>query len=414
MKRNFWLLWFRDALVSAASAFASVSVLQALFLQIGMSTAQVSFYVSFTQAMYLAASLLFADATRHYRNTRRANVTLFLVQAFFLMMHLPLTLVSGIRPGTACLIAMILGALMYAVYALRLVFDYKQPCEVMDISEYSTYTSISGIFTGAGGMLTGFFLTFLYAHGDFFSVTSFAFIAAGACQAGAALFNRMLRPYSTPGTQETNNEIKKKGIVGILFRDREFRSLILPNLVRGIGAGVVSMLPTLAMRQAGFNEGNVSLITSFTYLSTFISCAVYAWAGKKHFPLPLFGVIGSVLFFFLCFSLSSSVSLFLAMYFPAYCGYNIVCYAIPDMVYKSVDPEIISAFHTWRMALTTLGTSAAAMAVGALAELIDGKWLILAGCISIFYCCISYFLYFKKYPLRSAAEDKNKSHKNGE
>ena len=76
------------------------------------------------------------------------------------------------------------------------------------------------------------------------------------------------------------------------------------------------------------------------------------------------------------------------------CGYNIVCYAIPDIVYLQVEKRIISAYNTWRMIFTTLGTICSSMLLGILTDYVDGSLLAAVGCAAVLFCCISYFRVF--------------------
>ncbi|MBQ2547042.1 MAG: hypothetical protein II557_12195, partial [Clostridia bacterium] len=84
-----------------------------------------------------------------------------------------------------------------------------------------------------------------------------------------------------------------------------------------------------------------------------------------------------------------------AVLFFAYCGYNLVCYAIPDAVYQRVEEDVISAYHTWRMALTTLGTVLSTAVIGLVADSVSGTVLAVLGTVSIFLCCVAYHRVFR-------------------
>ena len=61
-----------------------------------------------------------------------------------------------------------------------------------------------------------------------------------------------------------------------------------------------------------------------------------------------------------------STSGFFALYFGCYLGATLVDYSIPLIVYDFVPYEIASTYNAWRMMLTTLGNSLAALAAGRL------------------------------------------------
>ena len=53
---------------------------------------------------------------------------------------------------------MLLGCLVSAVTAIRNIFDYRLPCEVMNLDDYSVYVSVCGIVGGGiGNLIDRFF-----------------------------------------------------------------------------------------------------------------------------------------------------------------------------------------------------------------------------------------------------------------
>ena len=105
------------------------------------------------------------------------------------------------------------------------------------------------------------------------------------------------------------------------------------------------MITVLAISALGLSGSDVPLITTLTYLGTLGSCLIYAFIAKKLGP-ALSCLIGSLIFSVLSLSFCSSKPVFFAIYLIAYTGYNIVCCAIPEMVYNIAPAEIICSFHT--------------------------------------------------------------------
>ncbi|MCR4906498.1 MAG: MFS transporter [Clostridiales bacterium] len=392
---NFLLLWLRDGLYCLASTLSSASVLQAFFLKMGMASGTVSYYASFTQAVFLVFSLLFAGAADRCVRTKRAATLLFFANAASLLFQMTLCLLPAYS-APFCIAAFAAGALVNVTNTVRVVFEYKMICEVIPVGRYSLYSSVSGIVYGVAGILPGILLPVFYARYDYTAVTLAVFCASGLfCMAAGAL-NGCLR--LLPGKEEElPEEALKKNVSSVreVLERSDFRRLALPNFIRGFGAGVVAILPLLAIKDAGLPEEKSALIAGVMNAATFLSCGFYGILRQRKIKATTLGVAGSCLFFTLCAAFLGSPVWFLAVLFFAYCGYNLVCYAIPDAVYQKVEEDVISAYHTWRMALTTLGTVLSTAVIGLVADSVSGTVLALVGTASIFFCCLAYHRVFR-------------------
>ena len=394
MKRhlsNFLLLWLRDGLYCLATTLSSASVLQAFFLKMGMESGTVSYYTSFTQAVFLVFSLLFAGAADRCRRTKRTATLLFFANAAALLLQMILCLLPE-SPALFCVAAFAVGALVNVSNTVRVVFEYRMICEVIPVERFSLYSSVSGIVCGVAGILPGVLLPLFYGRHDYTAVTLAVFCASGLFCLAAGILNGCLR--LLPGKEEEDPAEERKNAPSshraVLGRE-DFRRLALPNFIRGFGAGVVAVLPLLAMKDAGLPKEQSALISGVMNTATFLSCGIYGLLRQRKIKAATLGLAGSCLFFLLSCAFLGSAVWFLIILFFAYCGYNIVCYAIPDAVYQRVEEGVISAYHTWRMALTTLGTVFSTAVIGLIADAVSGTVLAVCGTLSIFLCCLAYY-----------------------
>ena len=388
---NFLLLWLRDALYCLATTLSSASVLQAFFLKKGMDAQIVSYYASFTQAVFLVFSLLFASAADRTRRTKRAATLLFFANSLSFLLQTVLCLLPD-SSAVFCFAAFAAGALINIANTVRIVFDYKVICEVIPVERYAAYSSVSGILCGVFGILPGFLLPIFYARWDYTAVTICVFAASGLICAAAGILTGCLR--LLPGKEEEPapqiaQDRKVSSVRSVLGR-RDFRLLAIPNFIRGFGAGVVAILPLLAMKKVGLPEEQSALISGVTNAATFLSCAVYGLIRKRGVKATTLGLAGACLFFLLCLAFLGTPAVFLILLFFAFSGYNIVCYAIPDTVYLSVEESSISSYHTWRMALTTLGTVLSTALFGLVTDSVSPTVLAVCGTVSVFFCCLAY------------------------
>lgn len=399
--KNFRLLWARDALNTAAVALTSTTVLLPLYLRLSMSDGQIGALTSFTQAENVVLSLLLSGITGRYSKTKRIVSWMYAIQSAVTIGYLTLCLIHGIGAAPAAVIVFALATAVNAIISVRVIFDYKLLCEVIDVADYSFYASVGGIINGAFSIAAGLILPLMYSLFDFYSVTSAAVLCSSLflVLAWAANSRLDLLPGSEKDIpQSERKSLLKTAVSGIsdVFRDGDFRRMIIPNFTRGLGAGILSMIPLLAVRCEAVAEENTSLIVGITNASVFLSCAVYAALRKVHMKASVLNFAGSLLFILIIPSLTGGFAAFAVFYFIAYAGYNVVSYAIPDIVYNTVSEDIISAYNTWRMAFTTFGIVISTAVIGAVMSLTSGMVIAAVSAVLMLITCAAYLKNYRK------------------
>lgn len=399
LHQNLIKLWFSDAAYAAASAVSTGSVFSAFLMHGGMTEGQIGLYLSITQLVNLAVSLLFAGAAANTRDTRKPLLLLGTLSATIIALHLCFCF-SEIGGGIAYSLILLLGCLQAAVTALRTVFIYKLPCEVMDLRYYSLYAGYQGLFTGAAGIGIGFVLPLFFERFSFAAVNAAAFVFAGICAVISAILLRILAPLTDGKTNPKDTAFSdKKGISMIadlrrLLHNRLFMRLLLPNILRGFGTGLISIFPVVVLREQILSEQSASLLTAGTYIGTLFSCFAYVFCVKR-LGVPKTCLLGGVLFSIICLTLFGGTTFCLVLYTLAYVGFNIVCCAVPDLIYRSVGSDLISIFQTWRLTMTQLGVVLASALFGLLIEWTAGILIVLIGVICYLICAGCYYLDFK-------------------
>ena len=381
----------RDALFAAAASLTSTSVLSGFLIYIGMKEDKVSLYLAAVPLINLAVSLLFSSAASKTKKTIKIYSLLCLASGVLTGIY---ALLFGAVKGLNVLFVflMLLGCLVSGVTAIRNIFDYRLPCEVMDLDDYSFYVSMCGIVGGVAGLLAGAVLTFSYKKFDFTAVTCGAYLAAGICFCTAAYINRYLKSISNQRAEEKE---EVTGNLRTLFKNREFRILLVPNFVRGIGMAVVPMITLLAVNAKVIKETDGATVTVFTYLATLVSCILYASLARRMGPTWLCA-LGALLFCAIVPAFAGGKIAFYICYAFAYGGYYIINNAVPDMVYKNINPNLMSIFHTWRLALSTIGTTVATAVIGGLIGKVSPVWILLAGTLAHIVCAAAYYSVFRK------------------
>ena len=401
--RNLIIMWFRDALFLAAAALTSNSVLLPLYIRLGMSDGVISFLSAFTQAELLVLSLLLSGITSKYRRTKYIATSLYLLQSALNAGFIVFCIFRGITAAPAVIAVYVISALTTAVLSVRTIFDYKLICEVIDVSEYSFYISIGGIVNGALSIAVGVLLPFAYSFFDFYAVIGAVILTASLFMVISGVLNSLLK--LLPGKEEEPAETVKRrenllsasfGGISQAFSDKDFRAMIIPNFTRGLGAGMLSVIPLLAVRYGGLTEENTSLIVGISNAAIFVSCAVYAFVRQRRKKASVVNFISALAYLFIIPAMLGNATMFMVFYFLAYAGYYIVSNAIPDIVYNTVDESIISAFNTWRMAFTTLGIVISTAVIGAVMSFVSGVVIASVSSGLMVFSCAAYLKHYGK------------------
>ena len=400
--KNFMILWVRDSLFAAGASLTSASVLSGHLIYIGMKEDKISLYLAAVPMINLVVSLLFSGITARVGKTVPVYSLLCLVSGILTGLY---SLLFGVVSVETVLFIflMVLGCLLSAVTAIRNIFDYKLPCEVMNPDDYSDYVSISGIISSVFGLAAGMVISFGYRNFSFKSVTCGAYLSAGLLLCAASFINRKLR-YTMP----ENRSVQKttSGSLKALFADRSFRLLVIPNLIRGIGMAVVPMMTLLAVDADVLKETDGATVTVCTYLATLLSGMTYVYLSRK-IGVKRLCLFGALLFCAVIPSFAGSKIWFYVCYTVSYTGYYIVNCAVPDFVYKNVNQNMMSIFHTWRLAFSTIGTTIATTVIGKLIGTVSPVWILCIGGVSNVLCAIAYYSVFRanrKQPIVSASE----------
>ncbi len=396
-KLNFIKLWLSDAAYAAASALSTGSVLTAFFLRGGISEARIGGYLSVIQLVNFVISMLLAGVSSRSKDTRRPLFGITVISGGVTALH-ALFCLFGTDTPIFFPTVLLIGCVIAILTALRTIYSYKLPCEVMDLRYYSIYAGYQGLFIGAAGISVGFLLPLFYERYSFMAVTGCAFALAGIFHLISAIFVYRLVPCGSSETAK-DTPAEARGVsafagVVALWNHKTFRALLLPNILRGFGAGLISMYSVFVISEGIFTEETVSLITAALNIGTLLSCFMYVWAVRK-IGIPMTGLLGCAVFVLLCFSVLGSPMVCLVLYTVAYIGYNVVCCAIPDMIYRSVGSDIISLFHTWRLAMTQLGLTAATALYSVLIAHVPIIWILVIGTAAFMLCGVGYYLYYK-------------------
>ncbi len=393
VRSNLLKMWLDSVLRAVSSGCLSVTA--AFFLFQGMTDLQIGFHTSLSQTVGLVVSLSCSGMAAGFRDSRKAIGLLSGLRAVFILGY---ALFCVVHASSGIFYAMMLavGTLLAIETAIRNIFEYKRPCEAIDMTYYSALLAYSSLMGGITGTVVGFVIPVMYQRFDFMLVTGVCLVLSALFSLLSALANLWLKPLQSP-TELPHTKLAINPVEDLkkLLRHRDFRFLLLPNFVRGLGLGVISLAALIAVRGVDMTEGNTPMITSAANIGTMLSSFVYVFLVKK-LGVPKTALLGSLIFGVVSFATIGGTTMFLVLYCIGYIGYNIVSNALPDMVYRTTDPSIISSFHTWRLAVSNVGTVVAAALYGWILDKVPAFVLLVLAFLGTLGCTGGYYLCYRK------------------
>lgn len=393
---------FYSWLYSLAVSLSTGAVVQAFMKYLGMED-KISLYTSIitaVQAVSIWGCSFVSD------KVKKVTKTYGVVIASMTIMCITLLLSKYLQTDTIDkkYLLLLTGSCLFNIsYGIGNVLAYKLPYEVIDMSEYGKYVSFAGIVSGvlsfgATSLISA--LSRVIDYGIVITVTFCFAIVLYVCS-GAILFSvkptekQQVQVEQTPQIQEEQIDARQfdgKSLITYPY----FYKLILPNVFRGIGQGVISLAFVVGVLQGCVTNDNSTVFAVVTTLATLIGNAVYLFTCKhvKTKRYMVLSTMGLVLFTItICFAKSSA--LFYLLYLSAYVFLTIYNILSPVIVYDYVPRNIIGKYTAWRMLLFTAGTAIPGFFADKLME-VAGTWSFIAiGCLCTVLCTVGYLWAFR-------------------
>ncbi len=345
--------YIRSILYSTAIMFTSVSVMQIFMDKLGIGSVAIGVFTSLLSAVNVVTSIMFSGVADSAKNIKGMITRLCVPIGICTLLLVPIAIFTSLPPAAAFAMAGSVCLVQVFFVALFSMFEYKLPYSIIDMRLYGRFVSVNGIITGIFNALASYVLSEMIKRFDYFTVMAIGFAIGGVCALGAALVNMTLVTKEDPQQTAAEKMNVFKGLKTILGL-RTFRFLIIPNFLRGIHMGMISVGAVIAIEH-GLSQDNVSLIVTVTFAASLLGSVIFSILTKriKNRTLCLVGTLITPLAFLMC---QKSEIVFLLGFFLAAVGKFIVDYAVPSRIYEIIDPKTSCLYHTWRLIITTAGT----------------------------------------------------------
>lgn len=383
-----------NCLYLSAIMLSSGTVIQIFMTNAGISKQLIGVYSSLVNIVSLTVTTLFSKFADEIRDIKRANTKSILLIAICCLGFLPPCFTQA--PNQLLLLTryvMIPISILQTIFiSMHSVLDYKLPYYIIDIKEYGSITAIYGIISYACSTALSLILSYCIDHFDYVTTMLYAFAVSAVLVFLAALINQTYKIHDIPiATPKKVNMVKA---LMELVKMKDFYVFIIPNFLRGISTGVISVLAVICLG-LGYQNTTASALVTVTNVAYFLGSSIY-YVLSKRMTAQKICLLGAVLLIPLSFTFAFRDTGFLILAFLTLVGKLLVDYAVPLRIYSIIPPEIACTYHAGRLLITSLGT---AFAMGISGFLIEGGFSILfiaVGILSQFISSLVYLLYKRK------------------
>ena len=344
-------IWFciSSVLKTVALQCASGPLIQTLLSVLGFSTRYIYIFSTVLQAANVLTIVLFSRFADKGNIFKRASA-IICINGITFAFFIPLCLT---RTASFIVFLLFIGiAIVQSIsLGLQTVCDYKLPYFVMRPENHGRISSINGIASSVITLLMGAIISAASKVMAYEKIMLFAFAASTIMVVLGGIIVLKLKNISE-NPLEIENENKKS--LFEIFKEPVFVKLAPANFLRGIGIGLTSVLPAVAL-DLGYDESVTAAMVSVQSAAILIGCGIFGWLSRRIFP-GNFVLFGSILFVLLpVLNIKSSV-LFLVVYTIVFFGRNLVDYGVPSMLIYAVPAEIAGPYNAWRMVITNTST----------------------------------------------------------
>ena len=364
------------------------TLLQTFLLENGLDEQAVTFSLSVLQIVQMLTIFLFSGMVDKMQRIKKLTAFSFLIcvpmNVYFLLL--------SFNPGTETPIPfLILGSAFNVFLGLYNVISYKLPYCVIEIERYGIFTAYSGLFCGVISFLASVGIVALQSFFSYFAVMRAMYILSLIFTALALIITLSMKE-----NQPAVIEEKTKSSLNIL-KYKPFTALIIPNILRGFCFGILGMASTIGYFTGDINSSSAAVLVTVTTISSILGSLVYTAlatrVNEKHI------IAFSSILIFISVSLMvvfKSTAAFISFFGLAYFFLHLINTAVPIVVVKIVDYNIIGQYSGWRMLLHTLGVSVSGFVCIPLFNLIGVfPTMVLSGAAQL-VSGIAYYLYLTK------------------
>lgn len=239
------------------------------------------------------------------------------------------------------------------------IISYKIPYLLIDMKKFGNLLSVCVALVGAVGIIVSMVVKSAF---NFFKYKSVMLISYTMCVIFLLIEFIIIMRMKNVNT-EIEKQDKKANFLDV-FRSKAFRVFVIPDFIRGLAAGVYSLIPTMLQNDFGKKSDMAVLviITNIAYLVSSTILSIIVGKIKKNILCLITTLLSSIFWVFL--GITNNWTVFIICYFLFFSGYNTFGTVLPIYVAEIVPYNIIGGYTSIRMILMMAGTALGSFVCG--------------------------------------------------
>ena len=386
IKRNTGLLWSENVLTSTALLVGNGTIFHSFLMFAGLSSEKIGLYstaVQISQAAIMLIATSFLDKVRRLRGLYLGAV---LSQVLYYAIMLCCCRGSFLTGNAFYIVAVGMAIMLNLLVGLRAVMCYKLPYMLIDMRNYGRYSVTQAMLVSTAGILFSYAASKAFDVFEFLPVMRVLLVAGGVMAVFSALCVGLFRPH----TPEMTYGASKKASIMTVLTDKRFYAYVMPNFLRGVGTGILTMIVLFARQDLQASESFMSKFVLAAQISAFLSYFLYRVLIKKLSSRQL-NMVGGILFALMpLMAFTTNTTLYMAIYFVVNVGLGFFSVAIPVVVAENIEFEIAGTYTSGRLLLNSAGTALGTYLCGILVGKLPSAALFGAAALMQLICSVAY------------------------
>jgi MFS family permease len=377
----------------AALTLITGSVLQSFMLESGISEQQVASFVSVLQIVQAIIMLFCSGLIDRMKSLIKMTALMQLSTLPMYIVLVAFSIWSDTPVDLKYWCIMLIGIAVNIMISMNSITSYKLPFHIMDMRSYGRIVAFSGAAGSLCGMLISLSMTYSLARWDYFNVMGIIFAAGGISTILASFFMFSMKEIGSLPKNKNNGPRKN------LFLYRPFYLLLIPNLLRGIGTGILGLAVMIGYYYDILDSATSSYLVVVTNIASVAGNYAFGLLAKNEGKREgiLLVVSTTFLAILLPFMLvGKNLWIFLGVYALIYFLSLFMSNAVPVMVLRIVDYDTVGQYTAWRMMIHTSGTAIAGFICIPMLELFGGILTLAIAGMMMLICAVSYYIIEKQ------------------
>ena len=366
--------------------FCTGAIAQTFLLQIGFSAQQVYLYSSLAQIAQTLMMVLMIFLSPRIKHVKRViSVSYLSLVLIGVILFIGALFPSAVNNAYVIIffIATVICNLGAGIY---MVLAYCIPYYTIDMKNYGRFISLQMVFLGAASFLLSSLHSFVIAKFDYLRSMACFFAFSVLCFITTCLICFSMKERKDVSPAKTSS---KEDYIAV-FKNKYTYILLLPNVTRGIAAGIVNVIAVVALSSAVLDEQSTSYVNIIIQITAFLGNLLFAASCKKIPATNILWVAAICGSLALPFCLEFGLIGFVIIFFVAYFFRNLIDTAIPIIISEIIPREQIGAYTSIRMLLFTGAQAVAALLVTPILNLIGAFGLLAFAAVMQLTCGVIY------------------------